>query len=207
MKQRFAILFLAVTYLAGVVGIAWPVHPDFVLLTPLSLLLSLGLALYFHPRWSPAMAWFLPLCYAVGFGAELFGVQTGLLFGDYAYGRVLGPKVWETPLMIGVNWILVSYTAGMAINAVAPGWRWPLRALAGSLLLVALDLFIEPVAIEYGFWSWEGGVPPLRNYLGWFAVALPLQAWFARHFEGQKNNVAAMLFIYQFLFFLVLSLW
>ncbi|MBK8491186.1 MAG: carotenoid biosynthesis protein [Saprospirales bacterium] len=205
MAQRVAIGFLALMYVAGVVGIHWRVHPDFILLTPLNLLFSLVVALYFHQNRSSRLTWFLVLSYFLGFSAELFGVQTGILFGEYAYGAVLGPKIWGTPVMIGVNWMLVSYTAGMVVNAVVPEWSWQVRAVLGALLLVVLDLFIEPVAMAYDFWQWEGGVVPLRNYVGWFLVALPLQAFFAYQFKGQKNKVAAMLFIFQFAFFLLLG--
>lgn len=222
MAQRVAIGFLALMYLAGVVGIHWQVHPDFILLTPLNLFFSLVIALYFHQSWRKGVStgqslkksefkrskltWFLVLSYVLGFSAELFGVQTGILFGEYAYGPVLGPKIWGTPVMIGVNWMLVSYTTGMAVNAIGQQWSWPVRAVLGALLLVGLDLFIEPVAIAYDFWQWEGGVVPLRNYVGWFLVALPLQAFFAYHLKGQKNKVAAMLFIFQLAFFLLLFL-
>jgi putative membrane protein len=198
--------FLCLTYLAGTVGIKAGVHPDFILLTPFNLLLSLVILLYNHPQWTRASIVFPFLAYGVGFGAELFGVQTGILFGEYTYLDVLGWKLWGTPLMIGVNWILVSYSAGAVINQVmerAPGW---LRAIAGSLLLVFLDIFIEPVAIEYNFWTWGGGTPPLQNYIGWFLVALPLQFFFAYKLKGVKNKVGVALFILQFLFFLVLGL-
>ena len=192
-------------YVAGVIGIHWNVHPAFILLTPLNLVASLVIALHFHKKWTSRLSQFLVLSYVLGFTAELFGVQTGILFGDYTYGKVLGPKVWGTPILIGVNWMLVSYTVGMAVNAVATGWSWPWRAVAGAGLLVVLDLFIEPVAIAHGFWEWDGGEVPLRNYLGWFLVALPLQAFFAYHFSGQKNKVAALLFILQFAFFAILK--
>ncbi|MCB9283704.1 MAG: carotenoid biosynthesis protein [Lewinellaceae bacterium] len=206
MKERPAIVFLSLMYAAGVIGIHWNLHPGFILLTPLNLLASLVIALSFHGPWTGSLTRFLALSYVLGFAAELFGVQTGLLFGEYTYGKVLGPRIWGTPVMIGVNWMLVSYSAGMAVNATGPGWSWPVRALAGAGLLVALDLFIEPVAIEHGFWTWTEGVVPLRNYLGWFLVALPIQAFFAYHFSGQKNKVGAVLFILQFAFFLILGL-
>lgn len=201
-----AIAFLALAYLAGVAGIHFAVHASFILLTPFNLLLSLVLALVFHRGWTKEMSIFLALCYAVGFGAELFGVQTGLLFGEYAYGPVLGPKVWGTPLMIGVNWMLVSYTTGMTVNAIGGRWHWAGRAVAGALLMVILDLFIEPVAMAFNFWSWEGDVVPLRNYFGWFFVSLPLQAYFAFHFGEKRNKVAVALFIMQLAFFVLLGM-
>ena len=39
----------------------------------------------------------------------------------------------------------------------------------------------------------------------WFVVALPIQAFFAYHFKGQKNKVAAWLFGFQFAVFVILG--
>ena len=205
-RQNYAILILIVLYVVGVFGVLLPIHPDFLRLTPVNLLVSLALVLWFHPSWSRQAVIFLVLCYLAGFGAELFGVQTGLLFGEYRYGAVLGPKVWDTPLMIGVNWMLVSYCAGVTVNTLAGDRRWELRAFAGAVLMVLLDMLIEPVAMSYDFWSWEGNVVPLKNYAGWFAVAFPLQIVFARWLGGIRNNVAVALFMLQVLFFLILGL-
>lgn len=204
-REKTAVLILLVLYLVGIFGIGLPIHPDFILLTPLNLLVSLALMLWNHPAWNGRVAWYLAIAYLVGFGAELFGVQTGLLFGDYVYGRVLGPKVWGTPLMIGVNWVMLGYAAGIVANYLLPGWRWPARGALAAALMVALDVLIEPVAMAYGFWSWAGDAVPLRNYIGWFVVALPLECLFAAWLGGIRNKVAAALFILQFLFFLILG--
>ena len=40
----------------------------------------------------------------LGFGVEVIGVETGLLFGDYEYGSGLGPKVLKVPMLMGVLW-------------------------------------------------------------------------------------------------------
>lgn len=201
-----AIAVLSILYTVGIVGIAWPIHPEFVLLTPLNLLVSLGIVLYFHQHWSARTYQFLVLAYAVGFGAELFGVQTGILFGDYAYGAVLGWKVWGTPLMIGVNWVLLGYCSGVTANTLLPKGHWAMRGLLAAILMVGLDVLIEPVAMHYGFWDWEGDTVPLRNYLGWFLVALPLVCFFAYGHRGQLNKVAVALFIAQIVFFATLGL-
>lgn len=201
-----AIAILVIFYAVGITGILLPLHQDFILLTPFNLLLSLGLVLWHHPHWSPQTVIFLACSYIVGFGAELFGIQTGLLFGDYAYGQVLGPKLGGTPLMIGVNWMLLAYASGVAVNHLAPRLHWFIKALIGSSLMVGLDLLIEPVAIEYGFWSWEGHTPPLQNYLGWFFVALPLLSLFALLQGHIRNKVAIALLLLQLLFFFILGI-
>lgn len=201
-----AIVLLVIFYTVGIVGILLPLHEDFLLLTPFQLLLSLGLMLWHHPEWSRRTLLFLFAAYFLGFGAELFGVQTGLLFGDYSYGRVLGPKLWGTPLMIGVNWMLLAYAAGVSINHLAPRSHWLVKAILAGLLMVGLDVLIEPVAIKYAFWSWEGQYPPLQNYIGWFIVALPLLCLFSRTQGHIRNKVAIALLLLQLMFFLILGI-
>lgn len=200
-----AIAVISILYTVGITGILGQLHPDFIRLTPLNLLITLGLVLWHHPRWKQTTLLFILLTYLVGFGAELFGVQTGLLFGDYTYGEVLGWKVWGTPLMIGVNWVIVSYGAGVTVNRLAGSLHWLTKALLAAALMVGLDLLIEPVAVEYGFWTWAGDQIPLRNYLGWFLVAFPLQAFFMYHLGEVRNKVGVALFIWQIIFFTILG--
>lgn len=203
-SAQWAVAILAILYLVGIVGILLPIHPDFILLTPVNLLVSVALVLAHHKPWTLRTVSYLLVAYAVGFGAELFGVQTGLLFGDYAYGEVLGPKVWGTPLMIGVNWLMLGYCAGVASNHLlgeSPFW---VRGTLAALLMVGLDVLIEPVAMRFGFWSWEGDTVPLRNYLGWLAVAWPLELLFAYWHTSLRNKVALALFCLQVAFFAAL---
>jgi bisanhydrobacterioruberin hydratase len=204
-RESRAIAVLAILYAVGIAGVAFSIHEDFLKLTPVNLLVSLGIVLWLHPQWSRRSVFFLALCYIVGFGAELFGVQTGLLFGSYEYGDVLGWKVWDTPLMIGVNWMILAYCSGVTVNHLAPRRPWPARAIAAALIMVALDVLIEPAAMRYGFWSWENDAVPLQNYFGWFIVALPLLAFFAVWQEKIQNKAAVALLIMQFVFFLSLN--
>lgn len=201
-----AISILTILYLVGIIGISLPIHPDFVLLTPLNLLISVGVMLAFHTHWNRNIILFLILSYLVGFGAEMFGIQTGLLFGDYTYGQVLGPKIWGTPLMIGVNWMLLAYSIGVTTNYLLPRWHWLSQGVIAALLMVGLDVLIEPVAIKYEFWTWAQGVPPLQNYVGWFFVSLPLLCIFSYNHKVVRNKVAIALFILQILFFLILNI-
>lgn len=203
-SAHLSIAVLSVLYLVGIIGILLPIHPDFILLTPLNLLVSVGLVLWHHGAWSQQTVFYLLIAYVVGFGAELFGVQTGLLFGDYAYGRVLGPKIWDTPLMIGVNWLMLGYCAGVLSNVLLGERSFWLRGTLAALMMVALDVLIEPVAMQYGFWSWEGDTVPLKNYLGWFAVAWPLELLFAFWHPRRHNKVAVALFFLQIIFFAAL---
>ncbi len=202
-----AIGVLSILYVVGVIGILLPIHPDFILLTPVNLLLSTVLMLWYHmPGWDSRTWIFLILTYLTGFIAELVGVQTGWIFGNYTYGQVLGPKILGTPLIIGVNWVLLTYAAGVTVKTLFPALPPAAKAFLSAAAMVGLDLLIEPMAVKYGMWSWQGGTIPLKNYIGWMAVAFPLQYLFARWQGSTLNKVAMPLFTLQILFFFALHL-
>jgi uncharacterized membrane protein len=205
-RSKWAIFVLTIFYTIGTIGIAGKIHPDFILLTPGQLLLSVGLMLWCHHQWRIQMALFLVLVYIIGFGAELAGVQTGLIFGEYAYGPVLGPKWYGTPFMIGVNWILVTYATGSLVDQLAGKWHWLVRTVLIAALMVGLDFLIEPVAMALDFWSWPGNVVPVQNYIGWFIIALFTSGLYVKMASTKPNKVGIALFILQFLFFLLLNI-
>lgn len=86
---------------------------------------------------------------ASGYLIELIGIITGLIFGEYAYGSGLGLKLFDVPLIIGLNWaILVFATAALTQQFLWPTW---LKATLAATLMVAYDFFLEPVAINFDF--------------------------------------------------------
>ena len=195
---------LIIFYAVGIVGILGEIHPDFILLTPFNLLLSVFLILAHHQNWSTKFIVWLLFTYIIGFSAEVIGVNTGLIFGDYTYGPVLGWKLMATPLMIGVNWVMLAYSSAVLVQQIFPKVSWIIKAVLAALIMVTLDFIIEPVAIHYDFWQWTHETIPLKNYLGWFFVALIIHLVYFRQFKGVKNNVAIVLFSLQVLFFLIL---
>lgn len=205
-REGIAIIVLSIVYLVGILGIALNIHDDFILLTPLNLIFSVNVVLWFHPKWDSSTTIVLLLSFFVGFTAELLGVQTGKLFGEYAYGNVLGWKLLGTPPMIGINWLMLVYICGVAVNHFVPDWGWFVKAVLAAGLMVGLDFFIEPVAIQYNFWQWSNNVIPIQNYIAWFLIALPLTSNFMILQGHIKNNVAIALLILQFIFFLVLRI-
>jgi len=200
-SQKIAVAILIIVYGVGITGILVPLHPDFIRLTPVNLLFSLGLVLYFHRPRNSFFFGFLLICFLVGFLFEVIGVQTGWIFGSYSYGTILGPKFMGTPWMIGINWIMVTYCAGMSIGLLVPAWPNGVKAALSALLMVLLDLLMEPVAIRQGFWHWGGQEVPLQNYVAWFLIGLSLQMLFHFRLQYLPNFVSVALLILQFLFF------
>jgi len=195
---------IAIFYLVGIIGMAVPsVRPYFQMLTPFHLILSTVILLLFHRDWSIQFYIFSVLAFIIGFGAEVVGVQTGLIFGDYTYGTVLGPKILGVPLMIGVNWFLLVYITGVLVQKYLENDI--LAAILAALLMVFLDFLIEPVAIALDFWTWKSDDIPLSNYLGWFAVAFLIQMIYRKMHFSKENPIAVFLLICLIVFFGILA--
>ena len=202
----FAIVFLIIIYAVGIVGIGIFNNQQIISLTPLNLMISLGIIIGFHEgSWKKLIA-IIFICFTLGLLVEMLGVQTGMVFGQYEYGPVLGPKILNTPIMIGVNWAMLIYSIGSTVNLFFPTWKFWFKAIYGAISMVILDYFIEPVAIVLNFWNWSETVVPIQNYIAWGVISFLLFLIFFRSFEKESNKVAYALFILQCLFFGILNL-
>lgn len=204
-RLRWAQGVLLLFHVTGFLGLAFSQDPAFYLqFVPLNLLLTLGLLLAFQPQRTPAFWGFCVVTMIVGFFVEVVGVRTGLLFGEYTYGQTLGLKWLSVPLMIGVNWLMLTYSAGVLTRYLPlPDF---LRAVVGAVLLVGLDMCLEPVAVRFDFWSWQYDVIPLLNFKGWFAVSLILQVYFNRVEFIKRNPLVPFVYMLQLLFFFGLGM-
>lgn len=205
-QNHAPIVFLTILYVVGTAGFLFQIHPDFPRLTPVNLVISLTFSLCFHPNWSLKFVFWCLLTMCVGFGIEVIGVSTGQIFGHYQYGETLGFKYQNTPLSISVNWLLTAYSAAALVSlATKETTSWVLKSVLAAALMVSLDSFIEPIAHKLDFWSWQNGVIPFQNYIGWFLTALPLQILFFTLIKSAKNKVAVAVLLLQFAFFLLLN--
>lgn len=198
--RRVVFIVLPLMYLAGLIGLnVQATAPLFQALTPFNLIASLGLLLLFHTDWRPAFGIYCIAAFVLGFLAEVIGVHTGLLFGDYSYGTVLGLKLAGVPLTIGTNWLLLTYLCGSVVDRLPLGT--PLKVLLAAGLMTLLDVLIEPVAVHLGFWQWHTADIPLSNYLGWYGISAVIFGLFYLFPFEKKNALAPWLLLLQFLFF------
>jgi putative membrane protein len=205
--QRICSYLVILFFTVGLVGFLYAPYIDlFKTLVPYHLLLMLLLMIISQPSKNEYFWLFFLLIYIAGFMIELIGTRTGLIFGKYSYGSTLGIKLIGTPLMIGVNWILVIYSAGMLLSALRIR-NFYLFLLLGASLVTLLDYLIEPVAIKFDYWSWDSAVIPLKNYLAWFAFSALLMGLFYKMYFRKQNAAAVTYFVVQFIFFLVLRIW
>src|SRR5690242_19268864 len=100
-KVAFSVAVLLIFHFVGIWGLVYSGNAAYYQqLTPLNLLLTNLLLFINHKHFNRAFFLFAGITFTVSFLAEVIGIHTGLLFGDYAYGKALGFKLWEVPLLI-----------------------------------------------------------------------------------------------------------
>ena len=102
------------------------------------------------------------------YAIESLGVATGFPYGRFFYGDALGPTVAGlVPFLLPVSY------APLVVGAVAAAWGGPriLHVAWSALILVWMDVVLDPGATSLAFWVWpEGGAyygVPLSNFAGW----------------------------------------
>lgn len=193
-------------HFVGLYGFLNPELSDFFIkLVPFHLFLMLLLLIVSGYDGSRNFLVFALVVYSAGFLVEVAGVNTGLIFGSYTYGQTLGIQLWQTPLLIGANWLILVYTTGVLISVY--NLNKYVRAFLGAAVLVGIDVLIEPVAIKYDYWNWTGGTIPLQNYMGWFVVSFAMFLFFEKMNFRKQNSSAIVLFVAQLCFFIILNTW
>ena len=91
----------------GLVGLLFFDKAFFLAATPFNLLLSFALLIWTQTEKSLHFIIFFIACFLVGVVVEIIGINTGVLFGDYTYGKVLGYQFKNVPLLIGINWFII----------------------------------------------------------------------------------------------------
>lgn len=220
-RAHIATAIALLFHVCGLAGILWtPWSAWFINNTPLNLALMAALLIWVQEDRNKYFFLFVGISFAAGMLTEGIGVHTGALFGSYHYGKVLGAAIFDVPLLIGVNWFVITYCSAAVMRqvhkwmnvklerngeAALPGWLTRLSLVADSALLaVVFDWVMEPVAIWLHFWEWTTKAPPVYNYVCWFVVSLGLQLLLRRLPGSRLNHFAVHLFIIQLLFFMAL---
>lgn len=199
-----SIIVIILFHVVGLVGLLVPfTRPLFLQIVPWHILLMLLVIILAHKNFDEKFLSFMALVFISGIVLEWIGVHKKWVFGDYAYGNTLGFRILDIPLTIGINWFLLIYGAGVTMQRSRLK-SVTARVIAGALLLVLLDLLIEPVAIRFDYWHWTGNIIPFKNYYCWFLVSAAMLFVFEK-FGFKKQGIAApVLLATEFVFFGVL---
>ena len=207
MKRREIILsgILVIFYTVGIVGTHISVYKDsFFGLSYFNLLLSFVILILARNDKNKAFWGFLGFAFFIGMLVEWIGVHTGLLFGDYYYGKNLGFKVFEVPLVIGLNWAMLTVVSSSVVSKINTNGL--IKIILSALAMTLFDMLMEPVAIRSDFWLWKDGVIPFYNYVCWFLISLILQAIYFRLNLVESNKVHNLLLLCMTIFFVSLIL-
>ncbi len=180
-KEKIAYGLIISSYLFGFCCIQLGFWSDLVHYTWFQILLCVSIIGWHHyPSKSvfKDLLIFFGFAWTIGYFIEVLGVNTGVIFGNYQYGDDLGFKILATPPMIGFNWFLLTYCVNDQVKRWQLSFIW--HVLLAALLVVAIDIIIEPNAIKLGMWIWENDQVPLQNYIAWFAVSLLISAIYHR---------------------------
>jgi putative membrane protein len=175
-------------------------------LTPMQLILSTVILFLAHIRIDSDLIKFSITAYLISFIAECIGVNTGFPFGQYTYHEVLGYKILETPLLIGINWLMLLLASRSVVERFFGNKSILLQIFLDALIMVGLDFLIEPIAIHYKFWTWADSYIPWNNYVSWFILAFGLHYLQRKMLPVYSNLSADVLLLLQVLFFGTLNL-
>ncbi len=126
---------------------------------------------------------FTALCMGVGGLCESLSLRTGFPFGHYYFTSVMGPKIFDLPVLLVLAYLGIGYCSWV-LSLLILGYRSKpltgfrvvaLPALA-SFIMLAWDLSMEAGwATVDRAWIWRNGGAffgvPISNFLGWYLTA------------------------------------
>ena len=142
--------------------------------------------------------------FLLGLSVEIIGVNFSFFFGEYKYGENLGVKIFDVPIVIGFNWVLLIILTGNFANRIFPKSIIG-KVLFGSTMMILLDLLIEISAPKLDYWEFAINPVPFSNYFRWSVFSILF------HLMYQSNNnrefvVSTNILVIHFLFFGLLAL-
>ena len=202
-RHAMGIGLVIIMHAVGLTSILLDPYSPLLPLTPVNLWLCGSFAVLLHLiEAKKDLIWMLAV-YVLGFGIECVGVNTGWPFGTYAYLPNFGAQAWETPWVIGMNWLLLALGSVTLLRRWTS--NWVLQALGTGVVMVAVDGLIEPLAPALGFWAFELDPVPAANYVSWWVLGTLAGVFLSRP-QTVKNPTALVLLGLQVIFFVVLLL-
>jgi putative membrane protein len=198
-------IFLSVFYGVGLLGHFLPsTRPLMLTVTPYFLFVFalIPLVPVVRERRYGVYLWSLATL-VITFFLEALGTHTGLIFGPYSYGPTLGLKLFQVPIVIALNWLIVIMAVLCLTASIHSSFLAALLVGAGAVLF---DFVMEPVAIALDYWTWQTVTIPLQNYLAWFGIAFAAALVFRLVRLRVDTRIPPLYVAVQFVFFLVLRL-
>jgi bisanhydrobacterioruberin hydratase len=220
-KNNIALFIAILFHVCGAAGILFSPYKQWFISNTTTNLIIMFVLLLVTQKVNLHFILFTIIAFVVGMVTETIGVKTGILFGSYHYGSVMGYQLNGVPLLIGINWAITVFCCCTMIYKVESFLMKRLSDAAKistaistlsfiidvGLLATLFDYIIEPVAVKLGYWQWHSTHIPRLNYVCWFMISAALALVFRKLKFNKHNQFAIHLFIIQLLFFFALSIY
>jgi len=162
-------------------------------LPPLLFALLHGARIY---RLRGALA-FIAFFLVIGNILENVSVVTGLPFGHYYFTELMGPKIFQVPIFLGLAYVGMAYLSWVlacvilvSMQSRLSGYRVVLVPALASLIMTSWDLSQDAVWSTYlHLWIWPRGGAyfgvPISNFLGWYLTVYLIYQSFALYLRGR----------------------
>ncbi len=146
---------------------------------------------------SRAILVFASLCVGVETLVESVGLRTGFPFGHYWFTGLMGPKVFDLPILIALAYMGMGYLSWVLAvvildcrNQPLSGRKIVLLPLAASFVMTAWDFSMDAVwaDVDHAWVWWDGGSyfgVPVSNFFGWFLTVYIFYQLFALYLSGR----------------------
>ena len=185
--------------ISGILGIISTASAWFLALTPLYLSLNFLIILICLKDQPTRVLKAISIPFILGFITEVLGVNFNLIYGSYTYGENLGLKIFGVPLIICLNWCLLTIVSADVGKLISRNKG--ISIFIGALLMILLDVLIEISAPRFDFWVFKDGIVPLKNYFGWFIVASISNWWYQSFKIGTNSKISCHIITCIFVFF------
>jgi putative membrane protein len=206
-KESFFTLLIILFFLAGLVFHLIPYTLKYVLtITDITMLFTNSIVLYFvfRDQENKKLFYWSVITFILTFLTELIGVRTGMIFGAYKYGGTMIIQLFNVPIVIGMNWVILmlgSYSLALMTKS-----RAVFVPLFSSLLIVSFDFLMEEVAMKLDYWQWEGNTIPFQNYVAWFFISVIFSSILVLFKVNVESRILKLYFLIQLVFFIVLRM-
>ena len=198
-SKKISIGIIWLFHLSGLVGLLYIDKNLFASLTPLNLFISSTLLFVNQKSLKKKEVIIIFLIFSIGMIAEILGVNYGLIFGKYDYGDNLGLKLLGVPLLIGLNWVILTFICGSISNHFIKNKY--LSIVVGIVLMLIIDITLEPIAPILDYWEFSESIAPIQNYIGWAFTSLLTLSIYQFYYYCKEFIFSINLFLAQLLFF------
>src|SRR5579864_476531 len=140
---------------------------------------------------------FIAFFLVIGNILENFSVVTGFPFGHYYFTALMGPKLFQVPIFLGLAYIGMAYLSWVLACVILDetqsrisGHRVVLVPALASLIMTSWDLSQDAVWSTYlHLWIWPRGGAyfgvPISNFFGWYLTVYLIYQSFALYLRGR----------------------